>query len=528
MVRSKIFNECVYLETKKINPRDAKTELQLYKLKILNCDNVYITVGTANKKNRSTCFTKEQKEKMAIDGGVNDINNNIVYHIIYLMDGRENDVAISRIGIYEVLETKYNSFIDADGDLILDHLTPLLFKYVTSEFIEKNNYYCKLAVPTVDDINTQLVAESKVMDEIITLNDEAENGGVGDDVGDNGDDNDDIIIIDDSDKMLTIYPKQTLEQYYDEYTKSYLSKPMEGDDQSIQWVRAYLMNPHFRIIDKGGAGDCLFYSLASAINDYSINNKSNSVPVFAKQDVHSLREVMSNSITENDFDNYITIYRDLNNRKAEITREIKHYIKEHKRITDNFNETTNDQRRKELINENKEVKKTVKQLENELTQTKKMLNEFKYMKSLRSLRDFKSFVLTSQFWGDEMAIGLLQKHFNFKAIVLSQENFISNVEKTSLPLSEKYVKNMNNIIQCGSSSLGGRENPYFYIILNFTGNHYQVVTYRKKEAFTFNEIPFSLKLAIIKGCMKQDLVSGYGKIENFAEFRDEHIELMFS
>jgi hypothetical protein len=527
MVRSNIFDECVYLETKHINKRDEKSEMMLYEIELLNCNSVFITVGQPNKKNRLMCLPKADRENIS-SYSTKDENqeNTIIYHLVYLMDGQDNETAICRIGVYEILETKYQTFLDEDGDLNIENLKPLFFSFVNEQFLIENNYNCKLPVEYVeyDSQNSsspiEVIKERIVEDSIEQSNEEATR----EESAANSESSDPTKY---KESLLSIYPKQTLEQYNEEYSKTFLRKPMEGDEQAIQWVRAYLLNEYFKIKDKGGAGDCLFYALASAINNYSIENKSNGVPVFSNQDVSSLREIISENVTEEDYDNYMTIYNDLTRQKKNTTREIKKYMEEHKRISNNFKQTTNEARRKELVIENTEIKKSVKELEKQLINIKQMLNEFKYMKSIKTLRDFKSFLLTSQYWGDEMAIGILQKHFNFKAIIMSQENFVNQIQNKPLPLSEETIKNMKNIIQCGSSSLGGIENPYFYIILNYTGNHYQIVSYRDKEAFSFDEIPFTLKLAIVRGCMKQDLQAGYGKIEKFVEFRDEHIELMF-
>jgi hypothetical protein len=521
MVRSNIFNECVYLETKKVNSRDEKIELQLYNIKILNCDNIFITLGRFSKKNRQMCLTKLQRENVSL---YDDNSNTIVYYPIYLMDKDDNELVICRIGVYEVLETKHDNFLDEDGDLIIEDLTPLLFNFVTETFLKENNYICQDAVLSHDDILSKVVENEKMI-EVITIDDNNNNIDNVDTIEDSVSNIERTYVP--SDSLIDIYPKQTIEQYNDEVNKSYLSKPLESDEHAQQWLRAYLMNINYRIIEKGGCGDCLFYSLASAINDYSITNKSNGVPVFSVQDVSSLREILSENITEEQYDNYISLYKELNSSKNHLTREIKRYLEEHRRISEKFKNATTKLQQKELVIENNEIKKLIRSLEKELISTKEMLSEFKYMSSLKTIRDFKSFVLTSQFWGDEMSLGILQKYFNFKAVVLSQENFVKAIQNVPLPLTESIVNNMKNIIQCGSSSLGGLENPYFYIILNFTGSHYQLVTYRNKEAFTFNELPFGLKIRIMKECMRQDLEAGYGKIEQFVKFRDDNIEYMF-
>lgn len=522
MVRSKIFNECIYLETKQINERDENIDIQLYKIKLLNCENVYITVGSSNKKHRKTCLKQVVTTKND-DDYTND-DNIIVYHPIYLMDSQDNEIVISRIGVYEIMKSKYNDFLDSDGDLLVDNLEPLLFSFITDEFLIKHKYSCSIEIQTIDDIKEQLVENEQNIGKF--LEKEAKEAK---ETKDDGRETPPILLEKeaDADKLLEIYPKQNIDQYNEEYTKVYLSKPLEGDENAIQWPRAYLLNKNFKIIDKGGGGDCLFCVLASAINDFSVNNKGNGIPVFSMQDVNTLRTIVSENVTENDYDNYVTIYKDLYEQKRVLTLEIKRFIEEHKHISDNFKQTTNEARRKELVLENKEIKRKVNELESQLKNVKEMLNEFKYMKSLKSLRDFKSYITSSNYWGDEMALGILQKHFNFKAIILSQQDFIKNTRAVSLPLTEGFVKNMKNIIQCGSTSLGGMDSPNFYIILNYTGDHYQIISYRNKEAFTFDEIPFSLKIAISKECMKQDLSAGYGKIKQFVDFRDTNIELMF-
>jgi hypothetical protein len=536
MVRSRIFNECVYLETKQIKTRDEETELQLFSIKLLNCENVYITVGTPTKKSRIACLTKNQRDKLDIEIETNPqsitSDDTLLYYLIYLMDADDNETAICRIGIYEIPENKKDAYIDDDGDLIIDDLEPLLFKFVNSAFLEKNKYYCSPKELMVKHIEEELVKQAKEklekpkeQDPILILDsDNDNNDGVSEYIKDTN-----VVVSStyEPDNLLSIYPKQTAEQYNEEHTKKYLSRPLEGDRESIQWIKAYLMNSYYKILDKGGAGDCLFYSLSSAINDYSINNNNIGIPVYSRQDVTSLREVISNGVTEADYDNYVTIYKDLNNQKIATTREIKILIKQHEQLSQQFKMATNDSRRKELMLQSSDVKKRVKELEEQLMTTKEILTEFEYMKYLKTLKDFKAYILTSNYWGDEMALSILQKHFNFKAVIMSQEEFVKGVKDVSLPLSEGFVKNMKNIIQCGSTSLGGVDNPYFYIILNFTGNHYQIVSYRDKEAFTFDDIPFSLKLAITRGCMKTDLASGYGKIDNFVKFRDDNIELMF-
>jgi len=507
MVRSKIFEECVFLETRKINSRDDDEELSLYEIQLLNCNVVYITVGKSSKKKRHMCLPKSQRDMEA----TMNPENTLIYYPIYLMDGIDYESAIARIGIYEVVEKNHDSFVDEDGDLVIEKLDPLIFNFVSTTFLEINNYQCSrpIPVPTIEAINDSVVAEEDA----------------------NGKALDDVVIITDeptaTETLIDIYPKQTVEHYYEELDRRYLSRPLESDGEAMQWTRSFFMNKYFKIKEKGGEGDCLFYSLASAINDYSKTNRGNGVPVFSHQSVTSLRERIADSLEESDYENYLAIYKQLKQNIKTTTIEIKRLLQEHSQIAELFKSTTLKEDRLRMVEENSEIKRNIILLENQLVSSNELIKEFRHMKSITSLRDFKAFVMTDRYWGDEMALGILQKYFNFKAIVLSQEQFVREVENTSLPLNETKIKNMKNIIQCGSSSLGGIETPYFYIILNFTGNHYQLITYRNRESFVFEELPLGVKIAIVRGCMRQDLSAGYGAIKSFVDFRDENIEFMF-
>ena len=50
------------------------------------------------------------------------------------------------------------------------------------------------------------------------------------------------------------------------------------------------------------------------------------------------------------------------------------------------------------------------------------LNEFKYMKQVKSFEEMKQFIKTCDFWSETWALSTLETIFNLKLIVLSSEN----------------------------------------------------------------------------------------------------------
>jgi len=62
--------------------------------------------------------------------------------------------------------------------------------------------------------------------------------------------------------------------------------------------------------------------------------------------------------------------------------------------------------------------------------------------------------------------------------------------------------------------------PKYYIIVNYkNGNHYELITYKKKGLLTFPEIPYGIKALVINKCMER-AAGPYAIIPAFKDFKE--------
>ena len=109
------------------------------------------------------------------------------------------------------------------------------------------------------------------------------------------------------------------------------------------------------------------------------------------------------------------------------------------------------------------------------------------MKGIDTLDKLKIKVRSCDFWAELWSLGTLERILNIKFIILSSESYKNG--------------DVTNVLQCGMTDklLDASRvfNPEFYIILDYTGSHYKLVSYKKKMIFKFQLIIIRKKLMII-------------------------------
>lgn len=90
--------------------------------------------------------------------------------------------------------------------------------------------------------------------------------------------------------------------------------------------------------------------------------------------------------------------------------------------------------------------------------------EFDFMEGINTIDELREVILTTDFWGEEVSINILQNHFNLGMIIIDSVT--------------------NNVVKNFKFSDTNK-----YIILNFTGIHYDLVKYNNIALFNKITLP---------------------------------------
>jgi len=92
------------------------------------------------------------------------------------------------------------------------------------------------------------------------------------------------------------------------------------------------------------------------------------------------------------------------------------------------------------------------------------------------VEDFKKVIKTCEFWADDWAISTLERILKIKMILFSSESWKEGDNK--------------NVLVCGQiidniMKEEGVFEPQYYILADYTGNHYKLITYMNHKIFNF-------------------------------------------
>jgi hypothetical protein len=465
MVLSKIDSDVSYPELKSVDSGDLKTEANLYQLEIKDIE-VVIAVGNAKN-------TYEDK--------------NILYFPIYLV--KHNNKVI-QIGVYEIKSTDYLSYLDNYNNLDIEKMEePLIYSFVTKEFL--NNLRLKPEVPL-----------HKIDKEEGEIDETEENG----DDEDEDEDEDEVKIVEEyeiPEERKDIFIKikgVALPPLLPEETQNQAKNIREKYHESPNdvWIDKLMKNKNFSIQDNSGGGDCLFLTIQDAF--YSIAQQTS---------VNKLRKKLSNEATQEVFENYKEQYDMYTASLVRDTNKIKEMANEYALYKQRFNDVIDRNEQKAILEHAKEVKKEHDKLVEEKKVTAAILKEYKFMKGIETLEQFKKKIRHCDFWADTWAISTLERILNIKFIILSSESYKANDEK--------------NVLQCGQLNdkvleQRGIFTPEFYIMVDYTGNHYKLIGYKKKMIFKFSEIPYDIKKMIYEKCLETN-AGPFAIIPDFQKFK---------
>lgn len=433
---------------------------------------------------------------------------NYYYFPVYLMN--KNQVQ-SQIGALEFESTKEKKedrmkpYLDSSGDIDLNRLGDIIFynfadydyfqaitinitpasisemetKYANkiSEKLEDSseNDYEEDLIPETFELNESDIKKSRAMlhsEKVLK---------------------DGIFDIDRSLKRPATLPEETKED-------SMVAKKEYRERKNPTWIETHMKNNHFDIVETDDNGDCLFDTIRIAYEQLGY-----------KTTIQKLRALVAKEATDEMFTEYRELYQGALGEKTDIEKELRRLVtvnKELKKRLKTISPTDKTQRSK-IIKDANEISGKHKDLKEKLDDNSKLLSEFSFMANVDTLDKLREYIQHSSFWADNWAISVLEKQLNMKLIIFSESSYDDD--------------DKNNVLQCTLSNLSNNNDtfsPDFYILTTYSGLHYRLITYKNKRIFTFQEIPYDVKIMVVIKCMERN--SGiFNKIQDFRNFKSK-------
>jgi hypothetical protein len=482
MVVSHLNKFIEYPEMRELELEDIDNETDIYEMEIFHKSH-YIAIGKPN----YTFATKYD----------------VVYFPIYLLKGFQK--IRGKIGVFEIEKNRVITMKDNFNSLG----EPLLFDITTEKYMDKtrsnvtNTYVATTSSSVIEDVREKdeyIAEEGEIKekeDDLFSLKhvekdrDQQKNN--------KKEENKDKIKIEDvftKDKNPPnnpSWPEETEEQskvLREEYVKYKSTKD--------NWVQSTIQNKHFDIQRNEGGGDCFFAVIRDAFKDIGYHTS-----------VQKLRLLLSQEVNMALLQEYQNIYYGIVHGQEIDKHEMNDVAEKNQKLKKQAQKGgRSKEEMKEIIAGAKELQKkyTEKKQKSKVDET--LLEEFRFMEYVKTLDDFRNYIRTSDYWANTWAISTLELLLNVKIIILEE-----STDKDAMMLCGQ----LNTDISTFS--------PKYYIIANYkNGNHYELITYKKKGLLTFQEIPYAIKVLIINKCMERN-AGPYAIIPAFREFK-EHLGIM--
>jgi predicted NAD-dependent protein-ADP-ribosyltransferase YbiA (DUF1768 family) len=496
-IKSKLIDSVQYEEREQIEDADKGMSVLVYEYELVGKD---VDVAVGKRKYKGT------GDKM------------VAYFPIYLLAG---DTVKAQIGVFEILP-KYEldpDYLDADNELKLDdidvfsdnsHLKLNLYSFVNKRFLTKYDKELSKDVSkestekdlskesTEKDLTKESTEKDLTKESTEDLVDKSLDSDLEEDPTElhNKSSNDDEPKPKPKTGVFEIDSSHPGQEPLSEETKEDDNK-MKADyvpSHDESWIKKYMKNGHYRIVDVEKNGDCFFAVIREAY-----------ARIGYKTSVARLRHVVADEVGETQFDNYREMYFTFVSALSDLDQHMRDSVKSNAEYKKRIKRSTVKTEREELLKSAKANSDEYKKWMEEKHMLETDLQKYRFMKGVDTLADFKEALKQSSYWADEMAISILEKKLNIKMIILSEENYKAGDTNSVMKCISGYTSEGDAIV-----------NPDYYIIAAHTGDHYKLITYKNVAIFRFVEIPYSVKILIVNKCIERNS----GSFQYISKFRD--------
>jgi len=256
------------------------------------------------------------------------------------------------------------------------------------------------------------------------------------------------------------------------------------------WIAEYMSNNDYNIVETVVQGDCFFDCIRLA----------------TKISIKDQRTQLSKHITQDIFDTYKLLFTNA---------------------------------RINLVTDPKDTK------------SKDIYREFDFIESIDTLLDLQKFVLTNDFWANSWAIAFIEKYYNIKVLIFSEE-YWDNGDVDKIIKCGHYIGDIDETTRCSICDITHKElslkdlhqtiilktidrhkevgiaehqwvdpdnnrtsfNPKGYIMVSYSGNHYKLITYKGKSFLKFSDLPDAVVELFKHYCMSTE-IGTYHRIPDF-------------
>jgi predicted NAD-dependent protein-ADP-ribosyltransferase YbiA (DUF1768 family) len=479
MVLSRIDNSIHYKENREIEESDKSYVATVYQYDILGNDTLYtISLGQEDTQYSS---------------------KNVYFFRVYLVakDEKKGDRVKSQIGVVEYKSSIQNSkprlktVVDADGDVDIyeneQTNRPLFYSFVTNQFLQSAEGAEVIAVEEDEDDEVKEEKEKVEKDDEVKEEKVKEDDEVFDIISNDKDTTKPDPSASASDVFVTetqFRPPELLKQETAEMAKQ-LNDEFR-DSSATTWIEKFMKNNEYAIVETISNGDCFFDTIVKA---YQQIGKTTTIA--------KLRAILAEETTQTLYEMNRAIYLDTLAENTNIKKQ-KSDLKGKFKVCKirAANPETPKSEVKKIINEDCPVlKEKYTHLKQSEIVNNELLAEFKFMEHVDTMDKLKEVIQTTQYWANTWAISTLERRLNVKIIVMSKEAFDAN--------------DLHNVLLCGQLNdtileRQGFFRPDHYILTEYSGNHYQLISYKQKRIFEFPEIPFNIKTLIFNKCLERN------------------------